>query len=120
MNIDKEIVTNYFGTISTIVYYAIICENITKMCDILSYVNTVYIQFFNLYCCLCEFKREHMEKYVGGTYGEVHGRFGGRKKGRSDVIIILKRKNIKRCINLNHPHFRKNNKRKLNIGGNNC
>lgn len=32
-----------------------------------------------------------MEKYVGGTYGEVHGRFGGRKKGRSDVIIILKK-----------------------------
>lgn len=73
MNIDKEVVTNYFGTVSTIVYYAIICENITKMCDILSYVNTVYIQFFILYCCLCEFKREHMEKYMGGTYGEVRG-----------------------------------------------
>lgn len=61
-----------------------------------------------------------MEKYVGGTYGEVRrwnvwrsmwvecmekymiGLEAG-KNGRSDVIIILKKKNIKRCINLNHP-----------------
>lgn len=31
LNIDKEVIIIYFGTISTIVYYAIICENITKI-----------------------------------------------------------------------------------------
>lgn len=88
---------------------------------------------------------EHMEKYMGETYGEVCGWNYGEvhgwniwrstwiecmekymtgmwvwrqeKEGRSDGIIISKKKNIKRCINLNHPHFRKNNKRKLNTGG---
>lgn len=42
LNIDKEVIIIYFGTISTIVYYAIICENITKICNIPSYVNTVF------------------------------------------------------------------------------